>query len=372
DFGFSKQLDPSRSFLESRKGTIQYVSPELLKFKQFRISGDVWGIGITMYELLTFKRPFDGRTDNETWNNIISDSVVLPPIPETYSEKLRETVKAMLVKDQNLRIPLNILVKVPGISERVKDLAQKLVGESTGTAKTYLDQLINDVDTKAPDLPPRAAFRFDVPPASRLNIPIDPSKVDFEIKNPLIARRFLGEPSKHLVSLEMMQDKISHTVTIAPEILAGDGIVRIAMQFEDRMNIDRGFRWIGVVDASFELPQKYYPGQDEASVGYCGKDGSLVHNPTCKDDKYIDGNSKFKEGDEVAAEINMTVEREKRTLHFFVKGQQQPISFIGLPDRVKFCVQRKCINQLAKIISLEKVPSPTVVSDIPNAQVIEW
>ncbi|KAA6379058.1 MAG: hypothetical protein EZS28_025417 [Streblomastix strix] len=169
-----------------------------------------------------------------------------------------------------------------------------------------------------------------------------------------------------------MQDSSRHTVTIAPEIFAGDGIVRIKVQFEDRMNTDRGFRWIGVVDSSIELPQKYYPGQDEASVGYCGKDGSLVHNPTYKDDKYIDGNSKFKEGDEVTAEINMTVEREKRTLHFFVKGQQQPISFIGLPDFVKFCVQRKFMSQLVKIISLEKVPSPTVVSDIPNAQVIEW
>ncbi|KAA6355960.1 MAG: putative CAMK family protein kinase, partial [Streblomastix strix] len=60
DFGFSKQLDPNKSFLQSQKGTLWYFSPEILALKQFRISGDVWGIGVIIYELLTFERPFVG------------------------------------------------------------------------------------------------------------------------------------------------------------------------------------------------------------------------------------------------------------------------------------------------------------------------
>ncbi|KAA6334245.1 MAG: hypothetical protein EZS28_053086, partial [Streblomastix strix] len=125
--------------------------------------------------------------------------------------------------DHNLRVTLNNLVKVPCISERVKEFAKKLVGESTGTAKTYLENLINDVDTKAPELPLKYAVRLGLPPASRLNDPIgmnmninllvinylylfsDPQQVDFEIKNPFIARRFLGQPSKYLMSLDMVQ-----------------------------------------------------------------------------------------------------------------------------------------------------------------------
>ncbi|KAA6326173.1 MAG: hypothetical protein EZS28_053985 [Streblomastix strix] len=60
-----------------------------------------------------------------------------------------------------------------------------------------------------------------------------------------------------------MQMQERHTVTIVPELLAGDGVVRIAVKFEQRLNNGYGYRWIGVVDSSFELPQLYYPGQDE-------------------------------------------------------------------------------------------------------------
>ncbi|KAA6365615.1 MAG: hypothetical protein EZS28_038857, partial [Streblomastix strix] len=99
--------------------------------------------------------------------------------------------------------------------------------------------------------------------------------------------------------------------------------------------------------------------------------GSLVHNPLRSDDKHYNGNSEFYEGDEVILEINMAVEREQRTLHFFVKGRQQPISFVGLPNSVKFCVQRQFAHQLVKIISFEKVPQPTV-RNVPNGKAIKW
>lgn len=52
----------------------------------------------------------------------------------------------------------------------------------------------------------------------------------------------------------------------------------------------------------------------------------------------ISGNLKFGNNEDVIAEVDMTVDREKRTLHFFVCGKLQPISFVGLPSRIKFCV----------------------------------
>ncbi|KAA6354961.1 MAG: hypothetical protein EZS28_049512, partial [Streblomastix strix] len=140
-------------------------------------------------------------------------SMVQPfPIPERFTEPLRQIVSALLVKDHNARIPLNVLVTIPSITQRIKNYAMKLVGESSGAAKTYLVHLINDIDTQGQDLPPRDLIRTSSPPASRLNDPI----VDFEVKYPQISRRYRGQPGKHLVSLEMMQMQERHTVTIVP------------------------------------------------------------------------------------------------------------------------------------------------------------
>ncbi|KAA6383909.1 MAG: putative Serine/threonine protein kinase [Streblomastix strix] len=246
DFGFSKQLDPDKSFLESQKGTLNYFSPEILALKQFRISGGVWGIGVIIYELLTFEPPFVGIDYYGTLCKIVSYQVQPFPIPERFTEPLRQIVNASLVKDHNVRIPLNVLVTIPSITLRIKDLANRLVGESSGTAKTYLEHLISDIDTKGQDLPQRDLIRI----------------IDFEVKYPQISRRYPGQPGKHLVSLEMMQMQESHTVTVVPELLAGDGVVRIAVKFEYSLNEEMGYRCIEVVDSSFEVPQKYYPGQD--------------------------------------------------------------------------------------------------------------
>ncbi|KAA6324330.1 MAG: hypothetical protein EZS28_054201, partial [Streblomastix strix] len=59
DFGISKVLDAQLSFAKTMIGTMRYVSPELLQEEKFHKSGDVWGIGVTIYELLTQHRPFD-------------------------------------------------------------------------------------------------------------------------------------------------------------------------------------------------------------------------------------------------------------------------------------------------------------------------
>ena len=53
----------------------------------------------------------------------------------------------------------------------------------------------------------------------------------------------------------------------------------------------------------------------------------------------IPHNEEVNEGDEWAMELDLrTCEKEKRTLHWFVRGKQQRVFIKGVPDRLEFIV----------------------------------
>ncbi|KAA6361580.1 MAG: hypothetical protein EZS28_042893, partial [Streblomastix strix] len=185
-----------------------------------------------------------------------------PPIPDTYSLLLRQVVNAMLVKDHNVRIPLNLLITLPKINELVRTMANDLKIGSSDDAKIYLERLLNNIDTQPAPVPIRNLI-LDISPVSHANIPIEPGQVDFETKNILVSRSFKSSDRSHLVRLEILQENKQHTVAILPEIVAGDGIVRILLRFEDKLNQYRGFRWVGIVNSNLDIPDLYFPGQDK-------------------------------------------------------------------------------------------------------------
>ena len=64
--------------------------------------------------------------------------------------------------------------------------------------------------------------------------------------------------------------------------------------------------------------------------------GGWVWNQSCK---RVGGNEEVKDGDEWSMEVDLrSREKEKRTLHWFVRGKQQKGFIKGVPDRVEFGV----------------------------------
>ncbi|KAA6402216.1 MAG: putative CAMK family protein kinase [Streblomastix strix] len=374
DFGLSKVLDAQLSFAKTMIGTMRYVSPELLQEEKFHKSGDIWGIGVTIYELLTQHRPFDGRTNEEIQRKIVRDNPAAIP-PQNYSDRLRNLVSAMLVKDRFKRIPLGLLVKIPEISLRIKAYAREMIGTSQERSRVYLQHLIDDIDPSPPKIPQISGINSDGTFSDQIQIPAIQApigSVRFDIKDERIATQRVGENSQSLTRLIQLSDKKRNTVSISPEIQAGIGVVQIAVRFDDAKGENRAYRWLGVIFSGYEIPDSYYPGQDEASAGYCGSDGSVVHITPRTNDKYIDGNSPYQNGEIVIAEVNMHPEREKRTLHFFANGLWQPIYFVGLPDKIKFCIQRYFQWTTATVVQMLQLPEPTAASDVPNARAIHW
>ncbi len=73
DFGLALHDELTYGELGDRpEGTPAYMAPEQIRGENHRIDGqtDVWGFGVTMYELLTGKRPFIGPDDRELTRQI--------------------------------------------------------------------------------------------------------------------------------------------------------------------------------------------------------------------------------------------------------------------------------------------------------------
>lgn len=72
DFGIAKIAGEQRLTQVNRVvGTIEFMAPELIEGKDPSIASDIYAAGITMYELLTGKLPFEGNTDFNLMQDIL-------------------------------------------------------------------------------------------------------------------------------------------------------------------------------------------------------------------------------------------------------------------------------------------------------------
>jgi serine/threonine-protein kinase len=96
DFGIAKATllrDQTRAGV--RKGTYAYMSPEQVRGGAVGPASDLFLLGITLHELLTGRRPFDGETPLETMDRIREAEV--GPLTEV-EESLRPVLRACLAR----------------------------------------------------------------------------------------------------------------------------------------------------------------------------------------------------------------------------------------------------------------------------------
>jgi eukaryotic-like serine/threonine-protein kinase len=106
DFGIAKStattIDGSLTSTTKAMGSPAYMSPEqLMASTTLDARSDVWSLGVTMFELLTEQRPFDGDTPYELALRIANDPAA--PLPDTVSAELAKVVTRCLTKDREKR-----------------------------------------------------------------------------------------------------------------------------------------------------------------------------------------------------------------------------------------------------------------------------
>ena len=103
DFNVASDFRPGKP-LTSRSGTLAYLAPEAFKGKGYYSEVDWFSLGVTMYECVYGKRPFEGKTQQELIDAICAASphyyVTRPPV----SMPCLHAMTSLIEKDRRKRI----------------------------------------------------------------------------------------------------------------------------------------------------------------------------------------------------------------------------------------------------------------------------
>ena len=116
DFGCATQCFTKKIFQFSKKGTAQYLSPEIIITHKFDYKADVWALGIIIYEILTNGiSPFNYDNNNKIYDEIKNYSdfkSICEPIKKLHiDEDLYDLLGKILEKDINKRINIEQILE---------------------------------------------------------------------------------------------------------------------------------------------------------------------------------------------------------------------------------------------------------------------
>ena len=93
DFGTGVYIDKVPK--DEKVGTAYYMAPEIFKGHKASVQSDVYGLGVLAYELLTAKRPFQGKTYNQLMQAHLS---YVPANPKHLRKDLDKSVAFAIMK----------------------------------------------------------------------------------------------------------------------------------------------------------------------------------------------------------------------------------------------------------------------------------
>jgi serine/threonine protein kinase len=114
DFGFAthERVEDNEGKLKKKRGTLIYMSPEMVGETGYDHRTDIWSLGVLMYELLTCILPFcdDDDDDNNTLCRNIRCAHFTFPDTIVLSNQVKRLIKRILVPDVTQRVSIpNIL-----------------------------------------------------------------------------------------------------------------------------------------------------------------------------------------------------------------------------------------------------------------------
>lgn len=86
-------------------GSMSYMAPQVVGRKGYSWQIDWWSLGVTAYELLFHRRPFDGRSAEKMTNSILNSSLKFPDDASTKCSPTGiKALKGFIDKDPNTRL----------------------------------------------------------------------------------------------------------------------------------------------------------------------------------------------------------------------------------------------------------------------------
>jgi NIMA (never in mitosis gene a)-related kinase len=116
DLNVSKVARKGLSYTQT--GTPYYASPEVWEEKPYDSKSDIWSLGCVIYEMLTFRPPFQAQSMEELYRKVMRG--IYPKIPSKYSEDLSDAIKLMIQVEPGARPTCEELLKMPMIYKRIE------------------------------------------------------------------------------------------------------------------------------------------------------------------------------------------------------------------------------------------------------------
>ena len=121
DFGLSKVLEHTSAVACTHAGTPLYnFSPEMCRNLPYSYGGDIWALGVVVYELLALEVPFQGRDIVQLGNQVLQEDPA--PLSRNYSKSLRRVVGQMLTKNAEDRPSAQDLIQTRLLQRGMKAL----------------------------------------------------------------------------------------------------------------------------------------------------------------------------------------------------------------------------------------------------------
>ena len=118
DFGISTQLANTWDFAQTLKGTPYYLAPEVISNYPYNTKADIWSLGVLLYELITFKLPFDANNIPFLFMSILKGKY--KSLPDNTSKDLKNLVDNLLQVDPDKRPTIKDILKYDILKKRMQ------------------------------------------------------------------------------------------------------------------------------------------------------------------------------------------------------------------------------------------------------------
>ena len=130
DFGISKILSKNHKKTKTHIGTPNYMAPEVIESEKYDFNVDIWSLGVTFFELITFKAPFYGNSEYGLFLNIINGQKKMSINTfnnnngNEYSHQLIDIINKMISNQPKQRPSIDEILNVPIIKKELEEFLE--------------------------------------------------------------------------------------------------------------------------------------------------------------------------------------------------------------------------------------------------------
>jgi len=117
DRGVAKVLKHDEALARTQVGTPYYVAPEVWRNKAYNSKCDMWSLGCLLYELCTFRPPFEAESMEGLARKVMRGRY--DPIPSGYSQGLKNVIAKLLVVEPAHRASVNDVLASEAVQQRL-------------------------------------------------------------------------------------------------------------------------------------------------------------------------------------------------------------------------------------------------------------